>query len=90
MAKADWHTEGLAVPTGDPFAEQEGPDTFRQLCAAVKREAVIRGQGVECAIRDHKDACCCACPVKGSKGELCKVGMRIERLSTRLVADGAS
>lgn len=92
MAKADWHTHGLTVDSGDPFAAdgQKEEEPFPLLCQAVKREAALRHAGASCAIRDNPDACCHACPVKGSKGELCKVGLEIERLSTRLVADGVS
>lgn len=87
MAKADWHTGMLSVAGGDPFADaEEAPDAFKLLCRAVKREAELRESGLMCAIRDHADACCHACPVKGSKGELCKTGLEIERLATKLVA----
>lgn len=103
MTKANWFVqESVSLDEPDPFAmpiEEVGqridlrdPAATLQLKLAelLHREANLDRVGVTCAIKDHPDSTCHACPVSEAHdretalGSLCRLGREQEITLTEL------
>jgi hypothetical protein len=103
--QANWHNDVLDLPPiEDPFdvveIEKVGmpidltagvPKLAEELEALLAKEGRLYNNGVTCAIKDHGDSCCSACPVSklgqdDPVAALCRLGARQEEVLTGLVA----
>lgn len=102
--KANWHLDDVAVDESDPFdgehdvqIEGERIDLTDpkflsgRLVELLLREGELERAGVTCKLKSRPDACCSACPLRGThtahgRRELCKLGTEQERTAMSLAA----
>jgi hypothetical protein len=104
--RANWHLdvelEDLPLtPSSTPTVERVGveidllaspEDLERALSATIAEEGALWEQGISCELKTRPDMTCAVCPLRGTdvRRDLCEVGVRQERLLSRLtvVRDG--
>lgn len=102
QTKANWFVDDVVDDDTDPFAERveqratpvnlraSSPDLYVELVALVQRDAALYEAGVRCGIRERKDTCCSACPIRNQRAdrrELCEIGVAQERIVTTLAVE---
>lgn len=76
---------------GTPIDLDSGHAVLNQrLVALIEQEAALFNGGLTCAIKDHQQTCCSACPIRhrdelDQMTALCNLGVEQERIITLTV-----
>lgn len=99
---ADWFEDLGTVEEGDPLGPRvadvgkpidllgDEPKLNQRLLGLLRQEEELRSAGTTCAIREHRESTCAACPLRhtdplDTMTALCGVGVAMERTLTALV-----
>lgn len=99
---ADWFEDTGVAEDGDPLGPRvadvgqpidltgDEPKLTQRLVGLLRQEGELFNAGTTCAIREHRDSTCAACPLRhtdplDTMAALCSVGVAMERTLTALV-----
>lgn len=77
--------QGRIEEIGKPIDLSGDTATLRnRLRELFNEEERLFNEGCTCEIKDLADTCCAVCPLRGSHGKLCEVGVEQETVETTL------